>query len=213
MERSRRPWARPIPPSYRSPSRFSDFTALSSSLLPRPDKFPCIGSRARLSSWALTGIYHIKLFVMSSYNYEDDDVYNGPGCCMKCCRALDVGNHDACGACYCRRSFRPDYDRDIYPGWSFGEYYPGSRREDWADTSSSAAPVTNNSNNRGGRGTSSRNTSDSTSHSARQATTASETRHSPENGGDSKDSDKSDEKKAKPKSFCEHPGKKRMLLR
>ncbi|KAH7272240.1 hypothetical protein B0J15DRAFT_459999 [Fusarium solani] len=149
----------------------------------------------------------VLLFVMSSYNYEDDDVYNGPGCCMKCCRALDVGNHDACGACYCRRSFRPDYDRDIYPGWSFGEYYPGSRREDWADTSSNAAPVTNNSNNRGGRGGSSQNTSDSTSHSARQVTTTSGTRQSPENGGDSKDSDKSEEKKAKPKSFCEYPGK------
>ncbi|UPK90406.1 hypothetical protein LCI18_001341 [Fusarium solani-melongenae] len=151
--------------------------------------------------------HHIKLFVMSSYNYEYDDDYNGPGCCMKCCRALDIGNHDACGACYCRRSFRPDYDRDIYPNWSFGEYYPGSRVEDWAGTSSNAAPITDNSNNRGGRGTSSRNTSDSTSHSTRQGTAASETRQSPKNGGDSKDSDKSGEKKAKPKSFCEHSGK------
>lgn len=33
MERSRRPWARPISPSYRSPSRFPDLTALSSSLV------------------------------------------------------------------------------------------------------------------------------------------------------------------------------------
>ncbi|KAI8720585.1 hypothetical protein NCS52_00504200 [Fusarium sp. LHS14.1] len=141
---------------------------------------------------------------MSHYNYEDDEVYNGPGCCMKCCRALDVGNHDACGACYCRRVFRPDYDRDIYPGLSLGEYYPGRRLEDWEDTSSSAMPAraTNNSTNRGGRGTSSRNTSDLTSNSTRQATTTSETRQSPENGAGSKDSDKSEEKKPKRSWFA-----------
>ncbi|RMJ14932.1 hypothetical protein CDV36_005410 [Fusarium kuroshium] len=138
---------------------------------------------------------------MSSYNYEDDDVYYGPGCCMKCCRALDVGNHDACGACYCRRSFKPDYDRDIQTGWSLGQYYPGRRLEDWTDVSNSAAPVVN-SNNRGEHGTSLRSTSGSTSHTTHDTTTASEARQPSEQTGGSEDSEKSKEgKKANPKSF------------
>ncbi|RTE68489.1 hypothetical protein BHE90_017134 [Fusarium euwallaceae] len=169
--------------------------------LSRLDNFPCIGSRARLSLRAYTVIYHIKLFVMSSYNYEDDDVYYGPGCCMKCCRALDVGNHDACGACYCRRSFKPDYDRDIQTGWSLGQYYPGRRLEDWTDVSNSAAPVVN-SNNQGEHGTSSRSTSGSTSHTTHDTITASKARQPSEQTGGSEDSKKSKEgKKAKPKSF------------
>ncbi|RSL72800.1 hypothetical protein CEP54_000635 [Fusarium duplospermum] len=143
---------------------------------------------------------------MSSYNYEDDDVYYGPGCCMNCCRALDVGNHDACGGCYCRRSFKPDYDRDIYTGWSLGQYYPGRRLEDWTDVPSGATPAVNNSGNRAEHDTSSRSTSDSTSHTTRGTTIASEARQPSEQTGGSEDSEKSKEgKKTKPKSFCEHP--------
>lgn len=147
---------------------------------------------------------------MSRYNYEDDDVYYGPGCCMSCCRALDVGSHDACGACYCRRSFKPDYDPDIYPGWSLGEYYPGRRLEDWTDTSNGPGPVTTNSNHQGRRGNSSRSTSDSTFNAREPTTTASETRQPSEKTPDHKDSDKSneDKKKTKSKSFCEHPQKR-----
>ncbi|KAM0348078.1 hypothetical protein ACHAPU_004581 [Fusarium lateritium] len=57
-------------------------------------------------------------------SYDDDDYYSS-GCCMGCCRAGDFGTHDGCGPCYCRRSFKPDYDASIYTGWSFGQYYPG----------------------------------------------------------------------------------------
>ncbi|KAM5351846.1 hypothetical protein ACJ41O_004569 [Fusarium nematophilum] len=71
---------------------------------------------------------------MTGYDYYDDDDYYGGGCCIGCCRAGDFGTHDGCGPCYCRRTFKPDYDRTIYPGWSLGHYYPGD--EDWAESSS-----------------------------------------------------------------------------
>ncbi|KAF5018029.1 hypothetical protein F66182_10003 [Fusarium sp. NRRL 66182] len=63
---------------------------------------------------------------MPGYNdYDDDDYYHSNGCCIGCCRAGDFGTHDGCGPCDCRRSFKPDCDRTIYPGWSLGHYYPG----------------------------------------------------------------------------------------
>ncbi|KAJ4255564.1 hypothetical protein NW762_009561 [Fusarium torreyae] len=58
------------------------------------------------------------------YDYDDDDFYSSE-CCIGCCRAGDFGTHDGCGPCYCRRSFKPDYDRTVYTGWSLGQYYPG----------------------------------------------------------------------------------------
>ncbi|KAF4992512.1 hypothetical protein FGRMN_7111 [Fusarium graminum] len=57
-------------------------------------------------------------------SYDDDDYYSS-GCCMGCCRTGDFGTHDGCGPCYCRRSFKPDYDTSVFTGCSFGQYYPG----------------------------------------------------------------------------------------
>ncbi|KAF5658905.1 hypothetical protein FHETE_9681 [Fusarium heterosporum] len=62
---------------------------------------------------------------MPEHNGYDDDDYYSSGCCMGCCRAGDFSTHDSCGPCYCRRSFKPDYDASVYTGWSFGQYYPG----------------------------------------------------------------------------------------
>jgi hypothetical protein len=62
---------------------------------------------------------------MPGYERHNDDNYYSSRCCIGCCRAGDFGAHDACGPCYCRRSFKPDYDPSIYTGWSFGHYYPG----------------------------------------------------------------------------------------
>ncbi|WZH46115.1 hypothetical protein QYS62_007185 [Fusarium acuminatum] len=66
---------------------------------------------------------------MPGYDGHDDDDYYSSSCCIGCCRAGDFGTHDACGPCYCRRSFKPDYDPSIYTGWSFGHYYPGDAED------------------------------------------------------------------------------------
>ncbi|KAJ3510204.1 hypothetical protein NM208_g15564 [Fusarium decemcellulare] len=75
---------------------------------------------------------------MAGYDYYDDDDYYSNECCIGCCRAGDYGGHDGCGPCYCRRSFKPDYDRTVYPGWSLGHYYPGAD-DDWEASSSNVA--------------------------------------------------------------------------
>ncbi|KAM0561740.1 hypothetical protein ACHAPJ_002909 [Fusarium lateritium] len=67
------------------------------------------------------------------YDYDDDNFYSSE-CCIGCCRVGDFGTHDGCGPCYCRRSFKPDYDRTVYTGWSLGQYYPG--RDENAGSSS-----------------------------------------------------------------------------
>ncbi|KAM0426934.1 hypothetical protein ACHAPT_007832 [Fusarium lateritium] len=147
---------------------------------------------------------------MSSYNYEDDDVYTGHSCCMNCCRALDFGNHDACAGCYCRRSLKPDYDPDIYPGWSLGHYYPGSRLEDWTEPLGNAEPSTNASNREAGRGDSSQQTAgQQTTTAPQRSTAASETRAvSEKTPAVSQDFNKAkDDKKAKSKGLCKHPKK------
>lgn len=87
---------------------------------------------------------------MPGYDGHDDDDYYSSSCCIGCCRAGDFGTHDACGPCYCRRSFKPDYDPSIYTGWSFGHYYPGAAEDagSSAVTNKGSKSLENNTNSK-----------------------------------------------------------------